>query len=59
MFYDYKFIAVVRKIIREFALGNVEHDQSGTRFLKLYVDISLDQGWGTCGLKATCGLLGP
>jgi hypothetical protein len=19
----------------------------------------LDQGWGTCGLKATCGLLGP
>jgi hypothetical protein len=19
----------------------------------------VDQGWGTCGLKATCGLLGP
>jgi hypothetical protein len=21
--------------------------------------VKLGQGWGTCGLKATCGLLGP
>jgi hypothetical protein len=23
------------------------------------MSVGLYQGWGTCGLKATCGLLGP
>jgi hypothetical protein len=28
-------------------------------FICLQVLDRLAQGWGTCGLKATCGLLGP
>jgi hypothetical protein len=61
-----KFLARRKETEPTLCQGNyVKHRMAGfsevldQRFPTFYMEEPLRQGWGTCGLKATCGLLGP